>query len=160
MVDLERLFKLRLIVARFGEMDVSRWWNTTNLLGQKGATAVARGMPKTHPFARARAAFAVARERCREVYNPSDSITLWDLPSEIESAFEERWSEWLDDPTPMADAFAAVSALTAGADLLTTLAAYGKGDSADLEGPKKLKRAADQRAVPIGSVKSVTDELI
>ena len=139
MVDVERLFRLRLIVARFGEMDISRWWNTTNLLGQKGAAVVARGMPKTHAFGRARAAFAVARERCREIYNPQDAVTLWELPTEVESAFEERWSDWLDDPAPLADVFAAVSAMTLGADLLTTLAANGVGDSTAVEGAKKLR---------------------
>lgn len=27
-MDLERLLKLRLVVARFGEMDLAKWWNT------------------------------------------------------------------------------------------------------------------------------------
>ncbi len=27
-IDLDRLLKLRLLVARFGEMDLARWWNT------------------------------------------------------------------------------------------------------------------------------------
>ena len=32
-VDLDRLLKLRLIVARFGEMDIAKWWNTKGQLG-------------------------------------------------------------------------------------------------------------------------------
>ncbi len=35
-VDLNRLFKLRLIVARHGEMDGARWWNSNGVLGPKG----------------------------------------------------------------------------------------------------------------------------
>ena len=27
-VDFDRLLKLRLVVARFGEMDLAKWWNT------------------------------------------------------------------------------------------------------------------------------------
>ncbi|MFN5116778.1 MAG: hypothetical protein ACK5FE_13410 [Cyanobacteriota bacterium] len=27
-IDFKRLFKLRLVVARHGEMDAARWWNT------------------------------------------------------------------------------------------------------------------------------------
>jgi hypothetical protein len=31
--DLDQLLKLRVIVARFGEMDVAGWWNTKGQLG-------------------------------------------------------------------------------------------------------------------------------
>ena len=27
-IDFDRLLKLRLVVARFGEMDLAKWWNT------------------------------------------------------------------------------------------------------------------------------------
>ena len=50
-VDLNRLFKLRLIVARHGEMDGARWWNTNGILGPKGSLLMSRGFPKTHHFA-------------------------------------------------------------------------------------------------------------
>jgi hypothetical protein len=43
--DLERLFKLRLVVARTGEMDVARWWNTKGQLGRMGASVLRRGFP-------------------------------------------------------------------------------------------------------------------
>jgi len=32
-LDLTHLMRLRLVVARFGEMDVARWWNTRGMLG-------------------------------------------------------------------------------------------------------------------------------
>jgi hypothetical protein len=30
--DVNRLLKLRLVVARFGEMDLAKWWNTKGRL--------------------------------------------------------------------------------------------------------------------------------
>jgi hypothetical protein len=35
-IDLEKLLKLRLVVAHFGEMDLARWWNTKAQLGLLG----------------------------------------------------------------------------------------------------------------------------
>jgi hypothetical protein len=37
--DLDLLLKLRLVVARYGEMDGARWWNTRGQLGRFGASA-------------------------------------------------------------------------------------------------------------------------
>lgn len=65
-LDLERLLKLRLVVGRVGEMDRAQWWNTRGQLGPMGASAVRRGLPRTHYFAQARAVFAVAEQRCVE----------------------------------------------------------------------------------------------
>src|SRR5438270_14097033 len=87
-IDFERLLKLRLLVARFGEMDRARWWNTRGVLGRLGETALARGFSKSHPFARARLVFAVAAHRCRDVFDPPRAMTLWYLPAEIEDRFE------------------------------------------------------------------------
>ena len=36
-IDLDRLLKLRLVVARFGEMDLATWWNTKGQLGRLGS---------------------------------------------------------------------------------------------------------------------------
>src|SRR4051812_26389568 len=63
-IDLDRLLKLRLLVARFGEMDLAKWWNTMGQLGRFGSAALRRGFPRTHRFAQARAVFAVAAHRC------------------------------------------------------------------------------------------------
>ena len=54
-VDLERLLRLRLAVARIGEKDNSNWWNTGNVLGSTGEFVFGRGFPRTQAFARARA---------------------------------------------------------------------------------------------------------
>lgn len=56
--DLDHLLKLRLVVARYGEMDSARWWNTGGLLGPKGALLMSRGFPRTHIFAQAGVAAA------------------------------------------------------------------------------------------------------
>jgi hypothetical protein len=50
-IDFKRLFKLRLVVARHGEMDAARWWNTQGVLGPRGLSVLKRGFPKTHCFA-------------------------------------------------------------------------------------------------------------
>ena len=96
MIDLDRLLKLRLVVARFGEMDAAKWWNTKGQLGRLGATALRRGFPRTHHFAQARSVFAVAAHRCTEVFDPPGCVTLWRLPEAIEEEFDARWEHWLD----------------------------------------------------------------
>ncbi len=96
-VDFDHLLKLRLVVARHGEMDSAKWWNTGGLLGRKGALLMNRGFPKTHRFAQAKLVFTVARSRCAEVFDSPDCITLWKLPARLEEQFDARWSRWLDE---------------------------------------------------------------
>ena len=96
-LDLDRLLKLRVLVARFGEMDLAKWWNTKGQLGRLGAAALRRGFPRTHHFAQARSVFAVAAHRCAEVFDPPGCVTLWRLPEAIEEEFDARWEHWLDN---------------------------------------------------------------
>ena len=93
------LFKLRLVIARYGEMDVARWWNTKGILGTLGATALRRGLPKTHLFARTRIVFSVAKKRCEELFNPSNCFTLWNLSPSIEDQFDSYWRSWVESPS-------------------------------------------------------------
>src|SRR5215217_6363477 len=104
-LDLDRLLHLRLVVARIGEMDLARWWNCRGVLGQLGVQAYRRGFPSTHPFARARVAFTVARTRRPALFDPPGAMTLWKLPPEIEDAFEDCWQSWLDQPQVWAPVF-------------------------------------------------------
>ena len=104
-VDLAWLMKLRLAVARFGEMDLARWWNTKGQLGRFGGVTLRRGFPRTHHFAQARAVFAVAARRCTEVFDPPGCVTLWRLPEAIEEAFEEQWEQWRDNAKEWAPFF-------------------------------------------------------
>lgn len=62
-IDFDHLFRLRLVVARHGEMDGARWWNTKGILGRNGGMLMSRGFPNTHRFAQARLVFEVARAR-------------------------------------------------------------------------------------------------
>jgi hypothetical protein len=89
-IDLDHLLKLRLIVARHGEMDRAKWWNTNGMLGSLGAMALQRGFPRTHLFAQARAVFSVASARSQEIFDPPGAVTLWALPPDIEDEFDER----------------------------------------------------------------------
>ena len=76
MIDLEKLLRLRLVVARFGEFDNARWWNTKGQLGKLGAAALRRGFPRTYHFAQARSVFAVAAQRCDDVFNSPGSVDM------------------------------------------------------------------------------------
>src|SRR3954447_19418384 len=96
-IDLDLLLKLRLVVARFGEMDIAKWWNTRGQLGRLGAAALRRGFPRTFHFAQARSVFSIAAHRCAEVFAPPGSVTLWRLPEDIEEQFDAHWEYWLDN---------------------------------------------------------------
>src|SRR5207245_7424225 len=93
-MNLELLLKLRLVIGRHGEMDLAKWWNTKGQLGRFGTVALRRGFPRTHYFAQARSAFAVAAHRCKEVFDPLGCVTLWHLDEQTEDArSEEHTSE-------------------------------------------------------------------
>lgn len=145
-LDLDRLLKLRLVVARFGEMDRARWWNTRGQLATSGAAALRRGFPRTHLFAQARSVFAVAAHRCDEVFDPPDGVTLWRLPEAIEEEFDARWEHWLDASEAWTPFFAALAALS-GTDLAVILRGLDLVTDRDVEESAKLRRSAEGRAV-------------
>jgi hypothetical protein len=147
-IDLDGLLRLRLLVARFGEMDLARWWNTKGQLGRLGAAAVRRGFPRTHRFAQARSVFAVAAHRCAEVFDPPGSVTLWRLPEEIESGFDARWEHWLDNAVEWTPFFERLQALE-GPDLTLILRAFDVVSDRDVESYTRLRRSAEGRAVPL-----------
>lgn len=158
-IDLDRLFKLRLVVARHGEMDAARWWNTQGVLGPRGSVVLKRGFTATHRFAQARIVFEVARSRCRELFHPPGCMTLWDLPAELEEQFQEQWQTWLDDEESWTPVFEAVETQT-GDDLLAALAQLDLISSTQVETVKKLKRSAESRAVPIAGTYEPDDEIL
>jgi len=155
-VDLERLLKLRLVVARFGEMDLAKWWNTKGQLGRLGALALRRGFPRTHRFAQARSVFAVAAHRCAEVFDPPGCVTLWRLPEAVEEAFDARWEHWLDNAGAWTNFFEKLESLS-GSDLAELLRAFELVEERDIEAYRKLRRSAEGRAVPLPGVFSGTD---
>ena len=158
-VDVERLFMLRLVVGRHGEMDGARWWNTQGMLGPRGAIVLKRGFPSTHAFVQARIVFEVARNRCREVFDPPGCMTLWTLPAEIEDSFEEHWQQWLDEPSKWAPVFQSVAG-QAGNDVLKALAELELVSSTHLEQVARLRRSAENRAVPLAGTYHPDDDII
>lgn len=146
-MDLDRLLKLRLVVARVGEMDLAKWWNTSGQLGPLGASVLRRGFPRTHHFAQARSVFAVATQRCREVYDPPRSVTLWDLPADVEDEFELAWERWIDDAARWSPLFAELHSCSS--DLEAALLRFGLVTEAHIASVGRLRRSAELRAVQL-----------
>ena len=158
-IDLDRLLRLRLVVARFGEMDGARWWNTRGLLGRKGALLMSRGFTKTHHFAQARVVFTVATARCREVFHPPHSMTLWSLPAALEDQFDARWHHWISQRQQWRSFFDALQELPAG-DLLEVLQLLGLVDDAQVQAVSRLRRSAEGRAVPLPGMVTPDDQVL
>lgn len=158
-IDFEHLFKLRLAVARVGEMDNARWWNTKGMLGRLGGLALKRGFPKTHRFAQARVVFAVAAARCREIFDPPNCITLWNLPAGIEAQFDAYWATWPGQGDRWAGLFLRLEAVQ-GTDLLSVVQDLELASPEEIEQARRLKRAAEGHAVPIPGVHSPNDQLL
>jgi hypothetical protein len=155
-IDLDRLLKLRLLVARFGEMDLAKWWNTKGQLGRLGSAALRRGFPRSHRFAQARSVFVVASHRCTDVFEPPGCVTLWRLPEAIEEEFDARWEHWLDnagDWTPFFDKLETLPST----DLASILRSFEVVSDGELEAGAKLRRSAEGRAVPLPAMFSGTD---
>lgn len=157
-IDLDRLLKLRLVVARYGEMDLAKWWNTKGQLGRLGGVALRRGFPRTHHFARARSVFAVAGHRCAEIFDPPGSVTLWRLPEAIEEEFDARWEHWLDKASDWAPFFDQLEALRS-TDLAATLQELELVSARDIEAYARLRRSAEGRAVPLPGLFSTDDDV-
>ena len=158
-VDLNRLLKLRLIVARHGEMDGAGWWNTNGVLGSKGSLLMGRGFPKTHYFAQARLVFEVARARSAERFPAVPGcITLWNLPAHVEDEFDAQWAEWLGDDTAWVDLFTGLQ--HQDADLLAVLRQHRLLDSAHDDQVSRMRRSAEGRSVPLSGTHRLDDDTI
>ena len=153
-IDLDRLLKLRVAVARFGEADLARWWNTKGQLGRTGAAALRRGFPRTHHFAQARTVLAVAAVRCADVFEPPDCVTLWRLDAATEEAFDARWEVWLDDAPAFATFFQSIAAMS-GTDLAAVLRDLALIDDRDRERLATLQRSGN--GVPLPGTYAATD---
>lgn len=157
-LDLDGLLKLRLVVARVGEMDLAKWWNTKGQLGRLGKATLRRGFPRTHRFVQARSVFAVAAHRCREVFNLPGSVTLWHLPEEIEDEFDIRWEHWLDKAADWEPFFEDLETLSS-LDLVAALREFDLITDLHLDAYGRLRRAAEGRVVPVGEF-APTQEMV
>jgi len=152
------LFKLRLVVGRVGELDIARWWNTEGQLGSLGASVIRRGFVRTHYFAQARTVFAVAAQRCREVYDPPGSVTLWSLPPELEDKFDVRWEHWLDSASDWSEFFTGLEKVSE--DVEVALLERDLVTEDHLEQLRQLRRSADMRAVELpGEFTGTNDDI-
>jgi hypothetical protein len=146
-VDLDRLFRLRLVVARVGEGDLAGWWNTKGQLGALGASVLRRGFPRTHRFAQSRSVFEVAARRCEALYDPPNSVTLWNLPAELEDDFEEAWATWIDQADVWEPFFVELEACSP--DLGQELLRLGLIDDEQANRASHMKVVAEGRAVAV-----------
>ena len=85
-LDLEWLLKTRTVIARIGEMDLAKWWNTNGQLGPQGASVLRRGFPRTHYFAQTRSVCMVAAARCAQIFDLPGSVTLWRLTDALRTS--------------------------------------------------------------------------
>ena len=148
-VNCENLFRLRLVVGRVGEMDRARWWNTQGQLSTLGSDVLQRGFRRTHHFAQARSVFAIAGHRCRDVYNPPSSVTLWSLPADVEDEFELRWEQWLDDADRWTPFFKDLEGCSD--DLVSELRRRELVTDNQIERVTGFRRSAEQRAVQVAA---------
>jgi hypothetical protein len=147
-VDLEHLLKLRVVVARIGEMDLARWWNTAGQLGPYGAAALRRGLPRTHNFAQARSVAAVAAHRCDEVFSLASAVSLWRLPADIEERFDARWEHWLDNAGDWSTFFGGVAAVSTP-DLVEALRAFDLVSDSSVATVRSLEAGPGGRSLPL-----------
>lgn len=157
-VDLDLLVRLRLVVARVGEMDLAGWWNTKGQLGSLGASVLQRGFRRTYHFAQARSVFAVAAHRASEVYERKDSVTLWGLPADVEDAFDVQWSQWIEHAPDWSGFFQSLQECSD--DLVAELRRFDLVTDEQIERASRLRRSAEQRAVQVpGEFEGADDDL-
>jgi hypothetical protein len=158
-LSLDRLFQLRLVVARQGEMDAARWWSTGGVLGRHGSIVLSRGFPRTQGFVQARVAFAVARARCAELLDAPRVMTLWSLPASVEDRFEAAWHTWLDEPERWQGTLQSVSE-PASAGILDRLRGFHLLTPTTSALVANLRASADGRTIPVPGEYEPTDEIL
>jgi hypothetical protein len=157
-IDFSKLVKLRLLVARYGEMDNARWWNTNGILARNGSIVLSRGFPRTHLFAQARIAFAVARARCREIFNPPGCMTLWELPPQVEEQFESRWIGCLDEAKSWQSFVEQLETMNTG--LLKSMRDLDLVTDNQVAEVGGLRRSAESRAVAVPGIHVADDNVL
>ena len=150
-IDFDWLLRLRVIVARCGEMDLARWWNTNRQLGTAGASVLRRGFPRTHHFAQARSVITVAGHRCAQVFAPPASVTLWWLTEDIEDTFDAKWEGWLEE-APAWRSFFEAAATISSPDLVVALRHFKLVVDDEVAALDHMKPAADGRAIMVPGV--------
>jgi hypothetical protein len=91
--------------------------------------------------------FAVAAQRCQELYKPPSAVTLWNLPASLEDDFDQAWATWIDQKADWEAFFAELDNCTA--DLAHELTRLELVSPDHLDQLSRLKRSAEQRAVAL-----------
>jgi hypothetical protein len=147
-LHLEWLLKVRTVVARTGEMDLARWWNSNGQLGPQGASVLRRGFPRTHYFAQTRSVCVVAASRCAQIFDPPGSVTLWRLTDTIEDRLDVLWESWLDDAGSWRPFFERVADLKS-TDVLLSLQEFGLITDEEISARRSAKKSADGLSIKI-----------
>lgn len=159
-VDLAHLMRLRLVVARYGEMDIAGWWNTKGMLGRTGSVVLQRGFSRTFYFTQSRVVFAVAKSRCKDLFDPPNCMTLWKLPVALEEHFEETWHSWLDQADEWVSFFQDLQEIKGGGGLLQVFEKLGLLTLDQQEMVQKLRLSAEGKAVALPGTCKVSDETL
>ena len=150
-LDLEWLLKVRTVVARIGEMDVARWWNSTGQLGPQGASVLRRGFPRTHYFAQTRSVCMVAAARCAQIFDLPGSVTLWRLTDQIEERLDVLWESWLDSAISWNSFFERVADVKS-TDVQLTLQEFGLVTNEEVSARRSVKKSADGRSIQLPEI--------
>ena len=129
-------------------MDLAGWWNTKGVLSNIGQSVFSRGFPATHFFAQGRVACAVAADRCREIFSPPGTSTLWNMPPKIEDMIDSSWQEWCRNAGDFEPFFSAIAKMN-GNDLLDELVKFELVDDQTVEAAKGLRRGAEGKGVAL-----------
>ena len=81
------------------------------------------------------------------MFDPPETVTLWQLPPAIEEQFDAEWEHWLDHRGEWSAAFDYLS--TAPLDLTAALRHFDLVDASHVEAASRLRRSAEGRAVPL-----------
>jgi hypothetical protein len=149
-VDISRLLAMRLWVARLGESDVKSWWRTDGILGPDGAFVGPRVLPRTHSTARARIAFAVAKQACLDRHPDREAMHLFELTPEIEDRVDQLLVDRLGNAAFWEPLMARLESVTKESETALVLREAGVADE-DLTYVSSLKFGPAQRSVPIAA---------
>lgn len=147
-IDLAWLMRLRTVIARLGEMDGARWWNSHGQLGRHGATVLRRGFPRTFQFVQAKSVQTIAAARCSEIFDPPESVNLWRLTEDLEDRMDSIWEGWLDDAASWQPFFERVAGLKF-TDVPTALKDFDLVTDAEIEAHAKIRKSSDGRSIQI-----------
>ena len=147
-LDLEWLLKIRTVVARIGEMDLAKWWNSNGQLGPQGASVLRRGFPRTHYFVQTRSVCMVAAARCAQIFDLSGSVTLWRLTDTIEDRLNVLWESWLDDAESWRPFFERVGGLKS-TDVLLCLQEFGLITGEEISARRSARKSDDGLSIQI-----------